>query len=416
MNIELKRNTVTGQPIHSRLGPSGANRWMHCSGSVRVMAAHLLHEEESSEPAAKGTVCHNISAECLMLGKEPWEYAGLHYKEGAFEFEIDEELVLLIEYAVTYVRNLLKKYEHLGAIMYVETQVSSEFDAEAYGTADIRIEIPGVKIIILDFKFGFVRVEVLDEQLRLYGYYSYEMRGKRMTGAGEPKEIELIIVQPRLPNPDDWARSATKTPQELERWFFEEVLAAMERTRDPNALLTMGDHCRWCPVLRDAKCPAWATVVDEVPLSADVKTLTDEQLGEFRRKRKMIEKFLEGVAAEVFVRLRMGKKIPGAKLVDMTGDRLWKTDVIVEVDGKEISKNIKDVLIEQYGQSAMTAPKLKSPAQIEKLTGGQSFTARFAYKPDKGVTVADEEDHRPVKKGLMELADAAQATENDIPI
>lgn len=417
MNIELKRNTVTGMPIHSHRGPSGAHRWMNCDGSVNLMAKLGLQEEESSEDAARGTVCHTVSSQCLMSGKEPWEYSGQRFKEGEWEFEIDEELVPLIDEAVTLVRGLMKKYEHLGAIMYVETQVRSEFDPEAYGTADIRIEVPGHFIIIIDFKFGVVRVEANDEQLRQYGYYSYEERGKRMTGKGEPTEIQMCIIQPRLPNPADHIRWHKETPQQLEEWFFGEVIPAFGRSRDPDALLTMGDHCRFCPVLRDAKCPAWIGVVEELPLNVAPSALSNEQIGKLRKQRKMIEKFMLGVDGEALTRMRMGQIIPGAKLVNKIPHRVWHaTTQIQNEDGTTTTRRVEDILVTQYGADAKTPPKLKSPAQIEELSGGASFSTRYAYKPDTGVTVADEEDSRPAVIGLMERADRAKAETEGVPV
>lgn len=416
MNAPVKMNTVTGQPIHSRLGPSSAHRWMNCSGSVAVIAAHGLHEEDSGEPAARGTVCHNIAAECLMTGKEAWEFAGKKYKEGEYEFTVDEDMTPEIEKTVAFVRALLKKYEPLGAIMYVEAEVRSTYDPEAYGTADIRIEVPGVLLIVLDFKYGFVRVEPTDEQLKLYGYYSYEMRGERMRGKGEPKEIQLYVAQPYLPNPNDHFRDFKTTPEALSSWFFEEVLFKMEDTRDPNALLTTGDWCHFCPANRNAKCPAIYKEIEALPLNAPLGGLSNEQIGDLRKAKKRIVKFLAGVDAEALIRLRMGHKVPGAMLVNKTGHRVWHDKTLVEIDGKQITVKVEDLLAQQYGDKAYSKRELLSPAQIEELEGGKSLTARFAYKPDTGVTVADADDKREPVVGIMQRLDKQQAASQEVPV
>jgi hypothetical protein len=406
------RNTVTGKPTHSRRGPSSSNRWLNCTGSVRLIESFGLHEEESSEPAARGTVCHHVAAQCLMSGKEAWEFAGQQFRVDQHVFEIDEEMVPWIDEFVAYVRKVFRQYEPQGAILYVETEVSSEYDPEAYGTADIRIEVPGVVLIIMDAKFGIVRVEPTDEQLRLYGYYAYEMRGVRMTGDGEPKEILLVVGQPRLPRESDHFREHSCKPKELEEWFFGTVLGKLQETRDPNALLTMGDHCTWCPALKAGKCPAWSKQTRDLPVEVAANIMSNEQLAEFRKMRKLVTKFFEGVDGEVFTRLRLGQKIPGAKLVNKTGDRVWSETGTIEIEGVETTLPVSRILEAQYGAAAKTDPKMKSPAQIEKLPGGKALTSRYAYKPDTGMTVADDDDAREPVVGLMERMDQAQADTN----
>lgn len=412
-------NTVTGKPIHSRLGPSSAHRWMNCTGSVRVIAANGLTEEEASEYAAKGSVCHTVAAECLMNGKEAWEFCGRHYKQDGFDFEFDEEMVVWVDEAIQAVRQEMKKWEHLGAILYVETQVSSEFDPEAYGTADIRIEVPGHFLIVMDFKFGWIRVQPSDEQLKLYGTYAYEMRGTRMTGKGEPKEIRLCILQPRLPNPADhirWNKDPI-TPQQLEEWFFGEVLIKMAETRDPNAPLTMGDHCKFCPANTSGKCPAMFKEATTLNIGVPLDTISNEDLNDLANKVKLLENFLKGVMFDLTNRAKMGHKFKDWKLVEKMGDRLWHVEIEtddLDAEGKKIKRLVRDILRDQYAEKAFSDPELKSPAQIEKLPGGKKLTARFAYKPSTGQTIAPTQDNREPVVGLMERLDRQNAANAEV--
>jgi len=39
-------------------------------------------------------------------------------------------------------------------------------------------------------------------------------------------------------------------------------------------------------------------------------------------------------------------------------------------------------------------PVLKSPANIDKMPGGTELTARYAHKPDAGLSVANDGDPR----------------------
>jgi hypothetical protein len=53
-----------------------------------------------------------------------------------------------------------------------------------------------------------------------------------------------------------------------------------------------------------------------------------------------------------------------------------------------------DAVLDAFGMDAYTVPKVKSPAQIEKMEGGNEFASKWAYSPDKGLTLAPESDKR----------------------
>lgn len=400
------------EPTHSRTGPSTSHRWLHCGGSNNLLKRLGLQDEDTSEDAARGTVCHEISAEILVTGKETWEFAGQTRtvtdpnSGNKFEFLVDEEMVLQIERAVSFVRAKFREYIPYNAVIYSECRIGSKRDAGAYGTCDVRIEVPGLKIVVIDFKYGMMRVDPDDSQLLFYGYYAYEERSSMMRGAGEPKEIELWIAQPRLPREIDWFRKCTKTPQELSDWFEIDGLPGMIETRDPNALLNVGDWCKYCPANTNGKCPAVQGEITGLPVDGIPGGMTNEELARFRMLKPLVDKFFGGVDKEIFARLKLGEHVPGRKLVHKLGAREWKPSV-VEIDpvtGMEKVIGVEATLKTQYGTEAYTKPKLKSPAQIEDLPGGKSYAARFASKPDTGLTVADEDDTREVAVGLMQQA------------
>ena len=79
--------------------------------------------------------------------------------------------------------------------------------------------------------------------------------------------------------------------------------------------------------------------------------------------------------------LMAGKKVPGRKLVKARSNREWKSDA-------------ETPLVRKFGNDAMTRRELKSPSKIEELVGGAAMTARHAFKPDKGLTVARADDKR----------------------
>ena len=122
-----------------------------------------------------------------------------------------------------------------------------------------------------------------------------------------------------------------------------------------------------------------------------VKKLSNAQLGRFLAlfdTAKIIQKAAHETA---FARLNAGKKVPGRKLAHARANRTWK-------DGAE------DACKEVFGEGALVDPKLKSPAQIESMPGGEKLTARWASKSDGGLTVVAVGDARAaVRKDVKSM-------------
>ena len=402
---------MSGEPVHSHIGPSGAHRWLNCSASVGFIDKLGLASEASGEEAARGTVAHFVCSECLINEQDAWEFAGTEHKEGEWTFVVDDEMVVGCQSYIDLVRATLDKYKDQGAKLYIEHRVRSAADVEAYGTSDCVIEVPGLLIIIIDFKNGRVIVEPSDEQLKLYGQYSYECRSQEMRGDGDVKDVLLVIHQPNGVHPKGPTREYQTTVDALQFWMDETVVPGIAETRNPDAVFTMGDWCKYCPAL--AHCALWQKTVAEVPLDFVDRTpfLSDEQISFFRSIRKRTEKFFESVDKEAFQRVVVqGKTIEGCKPVHKLGQRVWKPAMLMadpNNEGMQIEVKMIDAAIAQFGDKKIWPDKkIKSPAQLEKLPGGAAFVAQWASKPTTGMTLADEDDVREVAVGLMDKVDA----------
>lgn len=401
--------------VHSHIGPSSANRWMNCGASVALITRLGLWGA-SQEEAEKGTVAHWVSSECLLHDQESWEFAGQEKKSGDFTFTVDEEMVVACQLYIDLVRNTVAayklKYPNSAVILHVERKVKSECDEEAFGTSDVVIEVVGVLIHVIDFKHGRVRVEPNDEQLKLYGEYSYECRSPKMLDAGEPNRIVLTICQPNMQpmHPQGPVRHFETTPEELADWLQEEVVPAIANTRDPEANFVIGDWCKYCPAL--AHCKAYQDSVNTIPVELvdRIAQLSNEDITKFRQMRKGVEKFFEAVNKEAFDRVvNRGMTILGCKPVHKLGNRQWRTLMLMDKDGKEVEVQLVTFLEEKFGKKAYEPQKVKSPAQIERMTGGKAITAQWAYAPSTGMTLADEDDVREPAVGLMNLAEQQDA-------
>jgi hypothetical protein len=84
-------------------------------------------------------------------------------------------------------------------------------------------------------------------------------------------------------------------------------------------------------------------------------------------------------------------KIPGRKLVEASAHRAFKD--AMDLEDRRVT--LEQAAREAFGERAFTKPEIKSPAGIEELPLGKQFTATWAFKPSKGLTLAPDSDPRP---------------------
>lgn len=370
---------------HSRLGASGASRWMNCPGSPALIDKIVEAMSESEREffkrggvaAAEGTAAHEIAAMALLAEKDAWEYFGVKVMVRGREFEVNQEMVDGVQLHLDLVRELMERYSEQGARMYVEHPMRSMLDDEAFGTGDVIIYVPGIIIIVIDFKYGRnIVVEPDSYQNKYYGYLASE----EFDPAGI-EDVQLWITQPRIPHPRGLKRKHDAKLADLETWFVGEAIPAMAETRNPNAVLEIGEWCNFCPAKDTQSCPAIRETVDKIDISTAPEQLSDAELGKVLRKMAAIAKAMSAYEEEAFRRAMRGRKIPGKKLVHKQSNRVFK-------DGAE------DAAREEFGDEAFNPPTFKSPPNIEKLAGGKAFVSKWAFKPDTGLTMAPESDKR----------------------
>jgi len=368
---------------HSKRGASGAHRWMNCAGSIpltdKIVAKMKKSEQDSffrgGPAASEGSAAHEIAAICLKNGQDAWEYAGRKIVADGREFVVDDEMVLGVQLHIDTVQELLELYADQGALLYVETSLESCLDEDAFGTGDVIIFVPGVIIIVIDFKYGRgVVVEPDSAQNKIYGYMAFEG-----FEADDIEDVQLWITQPRIPHPKGRARKYETTTKALEEWFVGDVVPAMQASRDTKANLTIGDWCRFCPA-KD-KCPALTSETSNFDMTLSPNYMTGDELGELMIKGKSILAYLDKLKEEAFRRVRRGEDVKGQKLVRKQANRVLK-------------KGAEDAAKKKWGDEAYTTPKLKSVAQLEKLDGGKTFASRHGFTPDNGFTIAPTSDKR----------------------
>lgn len=370
---------------HSIIGASGYDRWSRCPGSVRLQrVAEDYGMSSSSGYAREGTAAHLIAADCIENDRDTWEWVGEHVEVEGDTFVVDDEMAEAVQVWVDTIRKDEREYyEETGELPIIHVEITfdlRDIRDEMFGTSDIVMLMPKWGLIrVYDYKHGVgIPVDVVRNGQLMY--YAVGALHDLKWVHSNMDAVELIVVQPRNDHYLGPVRRWRTTFDDLMDWMDNELLPAVDRTREPDAPLHYGDHCRFCPA--KTFCPALHELAQEALNMGDkVKPLSDEQLGEWLQKRDALRHFLKGLDDEAYHRLTHGNKVPGYKLVPKQSKRVW-------TDGAE--KEIKA----QFGKQGFNiAPK--TPAQLEKMKGGEELVKRLAYKPETGLTLAPASDNRP---------------------
>lgn len=398
MSTAVSERIIIDEGRHSRRGASSAHRWRNCAGSINL-TERLINDGHieiiQNHTAAEGTAAHLVLSSCLEDGSDAVEMSDMIIEVGEWSFAVDDEMVRGVQEVLDWTRDRINRAKEEGfeVHVHIEKGLESFTDEDAFGTSDIVIHIVGDRLIIVDFKYGRgITVEPTSDQNYYYCYLAVE---NYLNNKNSVKVVESWIAQPRIPHPDGTIRRHVTNVNEVTEWWFNQLLPDMEATRDPDAPLTIGEHCRFCP--NKGHCPALKAEVFEFPVGIDPSHLTDTELGEVLLKLEAIEAVKGTFEAEAFNRARRGLKIPGRKLVRKRSNREWKvSQAIRNPDTGEMAEiKFKDAVKDIFGPDAYKEPDFRSPAQLEKLEGGSDFTILWAFTPNKGLTLAAERDKRP---------------------
>lgn len=384
---------------HAHISPSGAERIARCPGSPNATADL---PRRGNEAAARGTVEHEITADCLIYGFDPYDYVGETHECDGFKISISAEDAEMIAIGVDWA------LEQPGRL-FVETRVDlSQWSPFEFGTLDVGI-VNDDEIVLCDHKYGFVPVDAeSNKQVAIYAMGFYEQIARHLTKA---TRFRLIINQPR--------RIGTKWREwivDLDdlREFMGDIQEAVAKATDPDAPRLAGRvQCQYCaanPAMGGPGCDALEAymlnlmgldrdALDDVDLLGvpvimpDLSKLSPEQLVVLIEHRPMIKNWIDGLSRVANERARNGEAFPGKKLVKVKGDREYTDEAAAEV-----------VLVDALGRDESFTKKLKSPAQAEKVLkptkrkpgNPDAWAALNALivRPDKEPELADLSDER----------------------
>jgi hypothetical protein len=346
---------------------------MECPGS-NALLDKLGFTQDTDEPdwQREGTAAHDLIARCLnhtdTAGQEAWEWVGEIMENGEV---ITADLAIGAQVMIDECVPIM----HGADQVWVEERITSGISKYYYGTVDFAA-LHGTYLQVRDFKNGAgVVVEV--EWNPQFLYYAWGIAESRP----DIEVIQIGVVQPNAYHPDGPVRTWTLTRDQLRKWIYEKLMPAMHKAMHSHDLKP-GEWCRFCPA--KLICPV-LTGLFRAAATIDPEALGGMSDADLDRDYALIEAVqmrLRAIKNEVFSRLSHGREFTEAKLVPKQADRVFR-------GGAE------DVLVEKLGaDNIYTKPRLKSPAEIEKLTGGKALVKELAYTPDTGLTVVPTSNKR----------------------
>ncbi len=295
---------------HAKLGPSSAERWMHCPGSIRL--SEQCPAPGSSEYADEGTRAHAVAETKLRLFNKELKPAkaetliGRQNPDGEMEEATD-----------FYKDRVIEIFNGAGedAELLVEQRFSLEqYVPESFGTSDA-VVIGGGTIEVIDLKYGKgVKVHAPgNPQLRLYGLGAADLFGDLY----DFDTVRMTIIQPRL----DHISTEEMPLEDLRQWAREQVAPQAKKAMDGTGEVVSGDWCRWCPAKAICRKRAEANLELAKMDFQKPELLTPEEIGEVLSQADQLSAWVKEVGEYALKQALAGDHFEGWKLVEGKSNR-----------------------------------------------------------------------------------------------
>lgn len=391
-----------GQREHATWSASSTARNWHCPGALAL--THKM-PETSNKYADYGTAGHQIAERCLR----DWTLNAIDFLDTEESVKgrkvfVDEELCNSTQEFINYVRAAAGQH---GSHLQIEQRFSladlnPPFDAG--GTGDAVVHHSNYSMLeVIDFKNGRGVVDAKgNPQLRTYG-----LGAVLANPTLDVETVKVTIVQPRAGHKDGSIRSETFHMSELIEWTAD-LVDAMHRSKQAldeyeaagfNTILLdewrdkwlKPGKCTFCPA--EGVCPAqrrdalavaqtWADEDNQMQIGNAALDTSPEALARDLDNIPMLEEWIKARRSYAHRLAEQGTEIPGYQLSEKIGNRKWTDDT--------------DLLIVALRAEGATDaeihvdPKLKSPAQIEKLFGktrAEKIIKPFVHRPVTGTNL-----------------------------
>lgn len=381
---------------HAKLSPSGAHRWMNCTGALT-----WPDEESSSSYAEDGTWKHAV-LKAYMDGRKL--VAGETFQHPTKQIEKILDQTTLDQ--VHDIKVMVEKWDRTSMIdAEVPVDMSTIWGFKTgtlFGESDI-ISYTDEALLVVDAKFGMVRVSAVDNpQLIMYALGAIAKYKLWDT----IKTIDMWILQPDFDGEVQPDRHRM-TIEALREWVKKNWLKVEEAHHvvfegSPAVFHPSPDTCKYCP--GRAKC---GTRMEMLTRATQEDWKESAPLHELMDQVPQLEAILADIRKEVFTKLAQGVQVPGYKLVHgRGGHRKWE-------DEERVKKFIKNELPPDE-QEKLIVVKPLSPAQMEKKLSKEFVKKNFTVIIPAGKpTLVKSSDPRPALESNEFTADF-EADESEV--
>lgn len=312
---------------HALLGPSSAERWMHCTPSPRL-TEHM--EDSGSQYAAEGTLAHSIAElKCRKYFGTPEPMSTREFNKQLKKLKADPSYDKEMDGATdVYLEHLKARAMSFGSVQpYValETRVDyTNLVPEGYGTADC-IMLGAGRLEVIDYKHGAGVPVSAEANCQMMLYALGALNTFRFIYGDTIRVAHLSIVQPRAGGVKEWECPVA----DLTEWGETVVRPAAELAWAGKGEFAAGDWCRFCKA--KAQCSARARAMLELgnaphalePADAAGALLTDSQLGDILTRGRALASWVSDMEKYALLAALEGRTIAGYKVVEGRGSREW---------------------------------------------------------------------------------------------
>lgn len=348
---------------HSRLAPSGASVWTVCTASpIYIEENEDRVVNEDSAYSLEGTLAHEV-ADCLMRGQRVPHNATREMMDHGNAYK-------------RYCQALHPEGKAVGDA--VELSVPLFYRPDDNGHVDYLLMLPELNTIhVVDYKYG-KGVKVYAEENKQMSIYArsaleeYDLTGWVQGGT----KVVMHIYQPRCRKEEgEGPASVWETTWDHLRLFTERDIAVpaeliKQRATHLLKFVPSDSTCRWCSAA--AFCEARAEqIVTGLPVVRRMtkaepitptppEQITDENMAQVLAHIPSVRRWMDQVEEYAEKRAKAGNPVPGTKLVEGKGTRVWRDEAhVIDVAAELGVSAIEDVV-----------PTLMSPFALEEKMKG----------------------------------------------
>ncbi len=321
---------------------SNSPLWANCAASTSPRRVGFDATPEEPSEAAQEGIAAAWMADCVLRGSAATaaEFEGEQAPNG---WPVD---YAMIRHVQGYVDTVGKH----GAVLS-ETELTL-WGGLVKGRTDAHCSSsPSGELRVWDFKYGYRIVEPEGNPQLLLPAIALAQPHHQL--------VTLAVYQPRASHPAGIYRRSVIDRAELARQE-QRLLAAARATLDPKPLATSGSHCRNCPRSRPSDCPVIGMNLGAVyELLSDTRRGGKLTAGELAAQLDFLDMAGDllkacrtGAEAEAQGRIKADEIIPG-----------W---CMAPRDGKRVVSAKPEIVAALTGLDPFEAPKLKTPAALER--------------------------------------------------